>query len=950
MTTVKIFLASSSELEDDRKAFALFIGRKNNELQSQGMYLDLVMWEDSFLDAMSQTRLQDEYNKAIPGCDIFVMLYWTKVGRYTNEEFEIAYKHLREENRPKILTYFKDAPISMETVSDRREDVQSLWAFQDRLRVEGREHFETRYKNFEQLALHFERQLGELGKAAAGTPPAKRVPKPHLRDPQHAIVGRQALVDKVLAGLQAGKRDFAFVYLPGIGKTTVAARLIGNEDVMKHFPDGVLWAHLGQDPDVGRELAKWARALGLSKEDIADCNGLGELAEAVIDAIGDGRMLLVVDDVWTTEAADALMLRAPNCVRIITTRYGNVARELMPTVDRVLEVPKLSADDGVRLLADEHLAPNAVRLAPRAVRQLVERVDGLPIALVLIGKMIKRDGDDEQATRATLKALYDIDRVFKEKKTLEYDEDRNLSLGDVIEASYRALGKAGALNRDTDADAGDALRSALDALSILRPDPAWFPAALARRVSGASDVALKALADAGLIERVRYESEETLDDGEPRYSMHRMIAEYIRSKLMTQPRRLQALNRLAADYYLAQLTELERTYQEGDATTYSAMYRYEDPEWQDCQDNWLYYFAQTGYDREASLSFLRAWFDGFWWWGCFTEEGYDFCDELLNDWDHRLSLAAGGDATSPVLNEKRIERLMDGLELLRRFKSAYPKETEDRGGGAWNEVTATLREIRRRTGLEGEPARLANANARHVRALTDIFLAEAQRFGQGDIAVAEDCYREAIGLFRDAKDSWNIAWSLYHLGDMLSSCGRHEDARPLGMEAIELGDAGGDHEVAALAHRLLGDVALAANAADDALGHYRSAVERAYRFQVQPRNPDPYTIQFYADVCEVVAARLLAHYAAMPEPARFIAGQLRQVWLDAGVELASQPAGPIVLEGIAVGELVARLFPPSLPVKELKAHEDAYAARVKQHLAAIDGLEASRSGASPGRD
>ena len=45
-----------------------------------------MLWED-FIDAMSATRLQDEYNKAVEGCDIFVSLFLTKVGNYTQEKF-----------------------------------------------------------------------------------------------------------------------------------------------------------------------------------------------------------------------------------------------------------------------------------------------------------------------------------------------------------------------------------------------------------------------------------------------------------------------------------------------------------------------------------------------------------------------------------------------------------------------------------------------------------------------------------------------------------------------------------------------------------------------------------------------------------------------------------------------------------------------------------------------
>ena len=128
--TKRIFLASSSELKEDRKEFEIFINRKNKDWVDQGVFIELIVWED-FLDAVSKTRLQDEYNKAIRECDIFVMLFWTKVGQYTEEEFETAFGQFKATNKPFIFTYFKDAEIS--TGSANKKDLMSLWAFQEKL-------------------------------------------------------------------------------------------------------------------------------------------------------------------------------------------------------------------------------------------------------------------------------------------------------------------------------------------------------------------------------------------------------------------------------------------------------------------------------------------------------------------------------------------------------------------------------------------------------------------------------------------------------------------------------------------------------------------------------------------------------------------------------------------------------------------------------------------------
>ena len=124
---LKIFLASSSELEEDRKEFEIFINRQNKEyLKSKFIFLYLELWED-FLDAMAKTRLQDEYNKAITACHVFVSLFKTKVGQYTEEEFDHAFGSFKENNKPRIYTYFKGFILNNHQVNIK--DLQSLENF-----------------------------------------------------------------------------------------------------------------------------------------------------------------------------------------------------------------------------------------------------------------------------------------------------------------------------------------------------------------------------------------------------------------------------------------------------------------------------------------------------------------------------------------------------------------------------------------------------------------------------------------------------------------------------------------------------------------------------------------------------------------------------------------------------------------------------------------------------
>lgn len=156
-TEYRIFLASSQELAGDRAAFAELLRRRNDDWVGRGVHLRLAVWED-FIDAMSRTRLQDEYNKSIKTCDVFVMLFFTKVGPYTEEEFNTAFGQFQATGKPFIYTYFKSAAVDPDSLDPA--DLLSRKAFQARLKALG--HFQTKYENTEGLELHFWQQLDKL--------------------------------------------------------------------------------------------------------------------------------------------------------------------------------------------------------------------------------------------------------------------------------------------------------------------------------------------------------------------------------------------------------------------------------------------------------------------------------------------------------------------------------------------------------------------------------------------------------------------------------------------------------------------------------------------------------------------------------------------------------------------------------------------------------------------
>jgi hypothetical protein len=154
MRKIKIFLASSSELKNERDQFELLIGRENKRWVTEGVFLELVIWED-FRARLSADGMQAEYNLAVQQADIFVMLFFSKVGPHTKAEFDAALSSFRERGKPHIYTYYKDAPMQLGGVDEA--DLLSLLDFRRTLSQLG--HYPTVYPSTDWMLLHFRRQL-----------------------------------------------------------------------------------------------------------------------------------------------------------------------------------------------------------------------------------------------------------------------------------------------------------------------------------------------------------------------------------------------------------------------------------------------------------------------------------------------------------------------------------------------------------------------------------------------------------------------------------------------------------------------------------------------------------------------------------------------------------------------------------------------------------------------
>ena len=150
MKEIKIFLASSEEMDYDRQTFGNLVRRLDNLYEKRGIRVKLFEWED-YDSAYNDRRKQDEYNDRVRESDVFLALFHRKAGSFTVEEFDIASEQFREKASPKVYTFLRNLkPEEVET--------PELTAFKKRL-FEELGHFWCRYENRESLQFQFVMQL-----------------------------------------------------------------------------------------------------------------------------------------------------------------------------------------------------------------------------------------------------------------------------------------------------------------------------------------------------------------------------------------------------------------------------------------------------------------------------------------------------------------------------------------------------------------------------------------------------------------------------------------------------------------------------------------------------------------------------------------------------------------------------------------------------------------------
>jgi WD40 repeat protein len=169
----------------------------------------------------------------------------------------------------------------------------------------------------------------------------------------------------------------------GIGKTVLAAALASDFEVRRHFPDGLFWVTIGERGDVLSMQIDLLHRLGVPD---AEPGSVADGTALLRNALADRRCLLVIDDVWSVDAAAAFRVVGQYGRVLYTTRDLAVLDGVSATVQPIGVLPADSARQLLGILSRPH------RLPAEAQDQVLEATGQVALAVALVGAAIGGGG------------------------------------------------------------------------------------------------------------------------------------------------------------------------------------------------------------------------------------------------------------------------------------------------------------------------------------------------------------------------------------------------------------------------------------------------------------------------------------------------------------------------------------------------------------------------------
>jgi WD40 repeat protein len=219
----------------------------------------------------------------------------------------------------------------------------------------------------------------------------------YLRRQEYIDRLKQALLGTIgrAVGITGAKAQGARVGLHGmggIGKTVLAIDLVNDDEARRAFPDGMFWLTLGQTIEPLRLQGELAGYIAGEAKAFATVNE----ARDQLRRLFEGKScLLVLDDLWRFQDAEAFDVLGPRSRLLVTTRDADL---LVALGARELPLDVLGEELAIELLAS--WSGHARATLPPAADRVAEACGYLPLALALAGARVQGGARWEEALSA----------------------------------------------------------------------------------------------------------------------------------------------------------------------------------------------------------------------------------------------------------------------------------------------------------------------------------------------------------------------------------------------------------------------------------------------------------------------------------------------------------------------------------------------------------------------
>jgi hypothetical protein len=226
----------------------------------------------------------------------------------------------------------------------------------------------------------------------------------------------------------------------GYGKTTLAKALAHDRDIQDAYFDGVLWVELGEKPE--NLLLIVSDLITLLTGAQPGLNTINAAASALGEALGDRRILMVVDDAWREQDLRPFLQGGASTTRLVTTRNDNI----LPSRSVRQRVDAMNGNEAAALIA-AGLPTGQLVTQRRELNALASRLGEWPLLLKLVNGFLRnRVVDHGQALPL---AIAGVNRRLDTKGLFAFDAANE---ADRTKAVARTIGVSSELLENSERD------------------------------------------------------------------------------------------------------------------------------------------------------------------------------------------------------------------------------------------------------------------------------------------------------------------------------------------------------------------------------------------------------------------------------------------------------------------------------------------------------------------